>query len=66
MADAVSIPVDCPKCGGTATVFVAAWTPESPRQPQSWMCPHCREGIPADMPGKVVWVLARQKPDAPR
>jgi len=63
MADTVSIQLDCPKCRGSATIFVAPWTPESPRQPQTWSCPNCREPIPADLPGKVVWVLARQSAD---
>jgi hypothetical protein len=62
MAGAMSIPLLCPKCGLGATLFVTPWTPDEPRRPQTWSCPHCRESIAAELPGKVAWVLARQNP----
>ncbi len=65
MADTSSVALTCPNCRRGATVFVTLWTSSEPRRSQTWTCPHCRDPIPADLPGKVVWVLARQAEDPP-
>ena len=60
-AHSTSLPLRCPKCTGTVTLFVSPWTADTPRQPQTWKCPHCHAENAGDLPGKVLWVLARQE-----
>ena len=61
-ANAVSVAVTCPQCRRAATLFVRRGTTGA-RTRQSWTCPHCRQGVVADLRGPVAWVLARQVDD---
>ena len=57
----VTLPLNCPECRRPVTLRFSEWTAEMPRQRQTWKCPHCHADNKAEhLPGKLVWVLARQ------
>ena len=63
VTEPVTLPLQCPVCRRPVTVRFSPWTAESPRQPQTWRCPHCHAENAAELPGKLEWVLARQDND---
>lgn len=65
MPEPVTLPLHCPECGRPVTLRFSEWTPEHPRESQTWKCPHCHAQNKADLPGKLVWVLPRQDNDPP-
>ena len=65
MSDPVTLPLYCPLCGRAVTLRFSQWTPEVPWHAQTWKCPHCHTQNKAELPGKLVWVLARQADEVP-
>ena len=62
MSDAESLPAQCAKCGGAVTLFLTTWNAAEPVRTQTWKCPHCHAAnSTAQLPGKVGWILARQR-----
>jgi hypothetical protein len=56
-AETVTLPLNCPKCGGPVTCQFVAWSTEAPVVPVVWTCPYCRaEHRFFDAPGRLAWV----------
>lgn len=48
------LPVGCRQCSHTTVVTIAGWNPERLTR-SSFTCPRCRRGVPAELPGMVIW-----------